>query len=198
MTHSQSETSELLQKFEYALMEFDGDCHDLSPIFRDYLRMIDRLFCWPDAIRRIAHIRQPLHPMLRKAFHEMWEHHGQYIRPAVGDDLLLTDALRKLLPAYKGGRKTLYRGETAANRARDTYGLSWTPLLNIAKGFCTGMNQLCRPKGGMVLLQADVPAPAIIAAVREGYYHEREYLVDRRGLKQDAVSVVKAYTPTSP
>ena len=88
----------------------------------------------------------------------------------------------------RGGDKLLYRGESAENYKRGTYGLSWTPIKSVAVGFAGGdpLHKIARcTKGGTVLLRARVPQAAIIAKMQKSYdyYQEQEYLVDRRFLK---------------
>jgi hypothetical protein len=89
-----------------------------------------------------------------------------------------------VLPPYKGPAITLYRGDGARNRQRRTYGLSWTSNPDVAEAFAKGLYR--NSMGGSVILQADVPAEAIICHVAADADHDRydeaEYLVDRRRL----------------
>jgi hypothetical protein len=85
-----------------------------------------------------------------------------------------------------------YRGDSAWNRRRRTYGLSWTASREIAAGFAQGIWQTF--DGGSVLLETDAPTAAVMCALhlhpkaldlRD--YEEAEYLVDRRWLKKVCV-----------
>ena len=183
------ERKEALDNFERAL-----HADELGKELYASMSRIDVAFCWREAMLRVLRIKEPLHINLRFANYHWWVHHAEHIRLEVGDDLLLTRALRKLLPPYQGGDKILYRGEYFRNRKFGTYGLSWTPLRSIATGFCTDAFRDCCT-GGAVLLKANVPRAAIIAKIHKGYdsYQDKEYLVDRTKLPAHAVRVVKAY-----
>jgi hypothetical protein len=83
-----------------------------------------------------------------------------------------------------GPARRLYRGESFGNRCRRTYGLSWTEDATVARSFAVNLRS-CR--GRTVVLQAEVEAPPITSAVRDGTELHRaevegEYLVDRRRL----------------
>lgn len=97
------------------------------------------------------------------------------------DDLLLTDALRLLLPAYEGPDLTVYRGELVTSRQHRSYGISWTTDLQVATNH---YRSKCENVGGYaLLLQADAPKHSIISAVRHrDLYGEKEVLIDRRYL----------------
>jgi hypothetical protein len=112
----------------------------------------------------------------------IWLPFGDHIREEVGDDLLLADALRVLLPTYRGPAMRLWRGESAWNRRRRTYGLSWSRHADVAHGFARGVTRT--HQGGSVVLETCAPAEAIICAVPSSVdrYGEREVLVDRRRL----------------
>ena len=174
--------NEVIQRFEDALLA------DKIRTVIKCLPLIDRHFCWPQAMRRVVSIKQDLNQLLQYRLYHTWCHHGDHIRQSVNNDILLIDALRKLLPPYRGGDKLLYRGESAENYKRGTYGLSWTPIKSVAVGFAGGdpLHKIARcTKGGTVLLRARVPQAAIIAKMQKSYdyYQEQEYLVDRRFLK---------------
>jgi hypothetical protein len=92
-----------------------------------------------------------------------------------------------LLPPYKGGPLRLYRGDSADNRRRRTYGLSWTQDREVAYGFA---NSIWRDfDGGSVVLTTLAAPEAIISrpGTRNDKYGEKEYLVDRRLVKVDLV-----------
>jgi hypothetical protein len=112
----------------------------------------------------------------------IWQSHGDHLRQELGD-LLLTKALRAVLPPYTGPDMTLYRGDGARNRRRRTYGLAWGASREVAERFARGIWQTT--DGGSVVVRAQVSASAIICAVHEhgdARYGEDEYLVDRRQL----------------
>ena len=180
-----------VRRFEKALID-----NDRKTLYRVCLPELDRWFCWKEAMRRVIHVEGDLRYDLRLSFYTTWTYHGDHIRQAIDDDLLLIEALRKLLPPYGGSDKTLYRGESMPNRKRRTYGPSWTPLQYVARSFAEVFH--CYADGGAVLLKARVPKANIIAKLNKGYdpLQEREYLVDRRDLKD--VYVLKAFPQVDP
>jgi hypothetical protein len=99
--------------------------------------------------------------------------------------MTLVKALRVLLPPYSGPGLTLYRGDSAWNRRRRSYGLSWSDTLDTAASFAEGPFWRSA-QGGSVLLRAEVPAEGIICApaLMDNGHGEDEYLVDRRHLRR--------------
>ena len=65
----------------------------------------------------------------------VWVSCGDAIRHATNDDLALVGGLRAMLPRYIGPAITLYRAESAYNRKRRTYGLSWTSSAEVGREF---------------------------------------------------------------
>jgi hypothetical protein len=128
---------------------------------------------------------------IRAHFLAVWERHGDHIRGEVGNDRILVRALRILLPSYAGPGMTLFRGDSTFNRRRKTYGLAWSADEDVADGFA--QNLWLHMKGGSVVLRAEVPAAAIIAAIDNAtdHYGERDFFVDRRFLKK--VEVLRSY-----
>ena len=155
-----------------------GRC-DVSGMMPAWLNL-DSEFALAQALRAVSRL-ESVHPKMRERFLGFWIKHGDAIRCSVNDDLILIDALRKLLPPYEGPGLTLYRGDSAFNRRRRTYGISWTRDKGIARDFAMGIWQTF--EGGSVLLAVDAPAPAIIARDGGRDDGEQEYLVDRRRLK---------------
>jgi hypothetical protein len=88
------------------------------------------------------------------------------------------------LPRYRGRRAlTLYRGDSALNHQRRSYGLSWSASASTARSLANDLWSTLT--GGAVVVRACVPATAIICAPFKftGDPHaEREYLVDCRRL----------------
>ncbi len=92
-----------------------------------------------------------------------WWKDGDSIRSEVASDLVLIAGLRALLPPYDGPAVTLWRGDSWFNRCRRTYGISWSSRRDVAERFATGMYQTFA--GGSVVVEASVPAAAIICSV---------------------------------
>jgi hypothetical protein len=159
------------------------------------IEALDNCGGWRSALRQCARLRAIQEDMKSRLL-ELWRFSGDHIRLEVGDDRILIQALRAMLPPYDGPDLTLYRGDSAWNRRRRTYGLSWSGSREVADSFAAGaLWRSCR--GGSVLLQAQVPAEAVISApaLLANGHGEDEYLVDRRHLSQ--VTVVKRYAEDS-
>ncbi|QAU44197.1 hypothetical protein [Bradyrhizobium guangzhouense] len=122
-----------------------------------------------------------------------WIRWGDSWRNNVNNDVLLIDTLRNLLPPYRGGEVRLFRGDSAFNRRRRTYGMSWTVDRIVAESFAEGNASMY--DGGTVVLETLAPSTAIICVphdhIEHAYAGEVEYLVDRRRLGD--VNLVKRY-----
>lgn len=190
---SPAKETRLLDQFEQTLSTCDGDDRSIARVLH-LLPAIDGAFIWPRAMQRVASLTSELNPHLRRSFYGVCAHHGDHLRQETGNDLLFIRALRKLLPIYRGGGMTLYRGETFGNRRHRTYGVFWSVRKCIAEGFASDPFRRCA-KGGTVLLRADVPQDAIIAKLFKGYdrYQEQEFYVDRRKLRPGSVHVLKSW-----
>jgi len=81
------------------------------------------VFGWPRAMRSVVRIGYASDE-IRQRFVPFWLESGDHIRQETGSDALLAQGLRVLLPRYAGPPLTLYRGDSARNRRRHTYGLS--------------------------------------------------------------------------
>ncbi len=148
---------------------------------------------WRRLLRRVARMPSPPSAEFRAVFLDLMTRSGDHLRQEAGD-LPVIDALRALYPPYRGRGLRLYRGESARNRRRRTYGYSWTRSREVAECFATGLHQTA--EGGSVLLETDAPAAAIIRVVRGGLHDgEREVWVDRRLLGH--VRVLKRYPQRS-
>ena len=150
--------------------------------------------CWRDFMRKVAKKPCPSDDF-RKGFLKIWLRDGDTIRLRVDDDLVLCDGLRSLLPRYAGPTLTLYRGDSARNRRRRTYGLSWSANRDTARGHAMGVWR--SSEGGSVLLEAKVSSEAIISApaLLDDYYGEEEYIANRRRLS--VVKVLERFSQTS-
>lgn len=154
------------------------------------VEQLDMTATWRPAIRALARSGQ-VHASIPTSFLQLWLDWGSHVRLEVGDDLVLARALRLLLPTYEGPGLTLYRGDSAWNRKRRTYGMSWTSDIGVGRSFAQGPWRY--HTGGSVLLTATAPPEAIVCAPHalDDRYEEAEYIVDRRLLK--AVQVVQRF-----
>jgi hypothetical protein len=99
--------------------------------------LLERAF---KAIRNLP----PLSINCRQAFVQFWLEEGDALRSQVNNDVVLLDALWKLLPPYDGPAMTLYRGESFWNRRRRSYGMSWTRYRDMGEGYAKrGMLRSC-------------------------------------------------------
>ena len=121
-----------------------------------------------------------------------WCRSGSHYRLEVGDDRVLLDALRVLLPAYDGPAVQLYRGDGARSRRGPSYGPAWSSERDVAEAHALGLWR--GTPGGSVLLSTFAPAEAIMCNVgaHNNDYGEDEYLVDRRRLGR--VDVLNRYS----
>ena len=115
------------------------------------------------ACRRVAALPQ-VPKASRRSFACLWFSHGDHFRDEIQNDLLLADALRKLMPVYRGIRPVLlYRGEAALNRRRRAYGLCWSRSRAVSESHAEN-NRACY-KDGTLLLQTLARPEAIICSL---------------------------------
>lgn len=158
--------------------------------FAGGLGQLDSVFNgWGRAMRAIARLNANPPDEFRHRMLQLWARDGDELRESVGDDVLLTGALRAILPVYRGPGLRLWRGDSAYNRRRRTYGLAWSRRSEVADGFARGGWRLF--EGGSVLLEAEVPPEAVICVLEGSPYEEDEVLVDRRRLA--SVRVIARY-----
>lgn len=145
------------------------------------MERVERECVFEAAFRAVSKKNPP--EAFRRGFLEYWLTDGDHIRNEVGNDLTLISGLRALLPTYYGAGLRLYRAESAINRKHRRYGLSWTASRDIAENFVKARQGFY--PGGMVLIETDAPAEAIICCpgdFTDRFEHEAEYLIDRRCL----------------
>jgi hypothetical protein len=133
--------------------------------------------CWVEALQRVADecISNEQH---REKCLTSWVTYGGRIRAEIGDDKLLVQLLRDVLPSYKGPSLRLYRGESAERFNAGTIGLCWSSQRHAAEMFGRGLNAYYL--GGGVLLSAMVDASAILSGPGEhsSWLGEEEYTID--------------------
>jgi hypothetical protein len=118
------------------------------------------------------------------AFLSIWIECGHHIRREVADDVVLLDALRRLLPAYDGLNVRLFRGEPWKDYSVQRHGICWSSDRAAAEVYARGLNAMA--EGGGVLIETVALADAIIsrAATTGVCGWEFEYVVDRRRLAE--------------
>lgn len=174
-----------MREVRSAIKGFVASVQEEDP--KKFVAALGRLECcgglhngWQRALRSVA-LLPPPSDQFRARMLGLWVHVGDALRSYSAADLALIDALAILLPSYRGPDRKLFRGESAHNRRRRTYGMSWSMDIAIARGFA----HQTLYRNGTVVLEADVPAAAIISGPGdiEGFDGEAEYLVDRRRLR---------------
>ena len=116
---------------------------------------------------------------------------GADIRNEFADDSALANVLRCLLPRYAGCGRELYRAAFAANVLSETWGLSWSWSLRVAREFASGPRRNA-PRGS-VIISAHLPRQSIIAKVPRSIdlASLREFVVDPQLLER--VRVIKLH-----
>jgi hypothetical protein len=73
---------------------------DVSAMMPAWLNLNSQFAC-AQAFRAVSRL-ESVHPQMREKFLRFWIKHSDAIRGSVNDELILIDALRKLLPPYEG------------------------------------------------------------------------------------------------
>lgn len=139
--------------------------------------------CWIEALKQVAEecISNEQH---RENCLTSWVTHGGRIREEIGDDEVLVQLLRDVLPDYNGPSQKLYRGENEERFSAGKIGLCWTSQRHTAEMFASGLNAYF--SGGGVLLCAMVDATAILSGpgTHCRWLGEAEYTIDPRTLSE--------------
>lgn len=154
----------------------------------DYIAAINQVElvgAWPEVMRGMTRLKA-VPAWLSELWHGSHLQDGEHMRDVVGD-LTLADAYRRIFQPYQGPAQTIWRGESAWNRRRQTYGLSWTTSREVAEGFARARQEIYQ--GGTVLLRTEAPVEAIIWESDD--FGEAEVMVDRRRLGK--VELVERY-----
>jgi hypothetical protein len=131
----------------------------------------------------------------RAAFSTHWVVAGHHIREQVADDALLVRLLRHLLPPYKGGALTLFRGENLPRWEKGAVGLAWTDKIDVARMFGGGLN--ARDTGGVLLRGAFGPAAIISGSdIHSRYLGEMQFTIDP--FYGTDIDVLERYPPCDP
>lgn len=97
----------------------------------------------------------------KQAIHTLWTVNGGHLRRKIKDDLLISKVLTVSMPGYDGDGVELYRGECRFLYESNMIGFCWTPDIDVAKNFASGLNAL---ESGGVLLKAYAPPESIYAS----------------------------------
>jgi hypothetical protein len=144
---------------------------------------------WQQTVQQVLR-GEPL-PWKDEDFDTYWIVAGHHIREQVGDDRLLIDFLREVLPPYVGSSVVLFRGESRKRFSVGNIGLSWSQDEAIAEMFAKGLNCM----GGGVVLRATFDALAVIAGpnAHSRYLGEHQYTTDPLATRN--IEVVSEFEP---
>ncbi len=98
------------------------------------IKNIESAGIWRPAIMALDQTSPPT-PEFSECFYTQWTAKGRQIREQVGDDGMLLNALRNLLPRYDGPGLRLYRGENIDRWEQGVVGFAWTQKKDIALMF---------------------------------------------------------------
>lgn len=127
-----------------------------------------------------------------KVFHTTWTEGAHHIREQIGDDKQLVQLLRHILPSYNGPPMTLFRGENLERWRTGTIGPCWTPQIETARMFGSGLNAV---GDGGILLKALCPSQSIISTPSEHSrcLDEEEFTIDPSMLS--GIEALECYPP---
>lgn len=97
----------------------------------------------------------------KNEIHTLWTVNGGHLRRKVKNDLLIAKVLGVSMPSYAGEGLVLYRGECRFLFEARKIGFCWTPKIEVATIFASGLNSL---ESGGVLLKAYAPPEAIFSS----------------------------------
>lgn len=97
----------------------------------------------------------------RDKVHTLWTVNGGHLRRKIKDDKLVAKVLSVALPGYAGKGLVLYRGECGFLYESGKIGFCWTPEIDVATKFASGLNAI---ESGGVLLKAYAPSAAILSS----------------------------------
>ena len=123
--------------------------------------------------------------------HDLWTVNGGSLRRKIQDDELILSVLNNTLPGYAGDGLFLYRGECQFLFKENKIGFCWTPNIEAAKTFASGLNSI---ESGGVLLKAYAPTEAILVGPNEHsskQMEEFEYTCDPKLLRE--IEVIRLY-----
>ena len=146
---------------------------------------------WEQESRLLLKNKQ-LSSELINSFHTTWVVSGHRIRNQIANDVMLVKLLKHVLPEYSGQNIVLFRGENKNKWNEKSLGFCWTPSIDIAHMFASGLNSV--PNGGL-LLECEFKSEWIISSpcAHSEYLGENEYTVNP--LEISNVKVLEEFKP---
>ena len=130
---------------------------------------------WPAMARHL--LQDPGSTYFRQALATYWITAGHHIRGQIGDERIVAELLRLVLPPYTGEAMVLYRGENALAYESGRIGFAWTPDMDVARMFGRGLN--ASPGGGLLLKARFAPGGILSGPNKYSLYlGERQYTTD--------------------
>lgn len=122
-----------------------------------------------------------------------WIEAGHRMREQIADDALLIRLLRLALPPYEGESAILFRGENFVRWQAGIVGLAWTPQVDVARMFASGLNAVGT---GGVLFAAKFQPSAIVSGPNghSGYLGEEQFTVNSQHAED--LQVLELFPPT--
>ncbi|TCV75198.1 MULTISPECIES: hypothetical protein [Methylomonas] len=127
--------------------------------------------------------------------HTLWTVNGGHLRRKIRNDKLIAKVLTLTLPGYVGEGLILYRGECRFLFESGQIGFCWTPEIDVATKFASGLNAI---ESGGVLLRAYAPSAAILSSPNDHsslQMKEFEYTCDPDLLEN--ITVIRSYEKLS-
>lgn len=115
---------------------------------------------WPLVFKEILKNHKSLN-FEKSKIHTLWTVNGGHLRRKINNDKLVAQVLSLTLPGYTGEGLTLYRGECSFLYDSGQIGFCWTPEIDVAIKFASGLNAI---ESGGVLLKAYAPSVAIFCS----------------------------------
>ncbi len=94
---------------------------------------------WPLVFKKILEYQEILN-FEKRNIHTLWTVNGGNIRRKIKNDKLVAQVLSLTLPGYIGEGLTLYRGECSFLYDSGQIGFCWTPEIDVAIKFASGLN----------------------------------------------------------
>jgi hypothetical protein len=172
---------ECIDEFRISLLRQDGRGIEGA------MRGLDQLHCWREAFSTLLTGSSP-DETIGSSLLWFWVTYGPHIASSLKGDLILVDALKRHLFPYAGPALTLYRGELLSRYNGGSYGLSWTPFIEVATMFADRRVPLGEGQG--VILEVEATPDMIVACVPQtssgghtSWLQEYEYILDPRSVR---------------
>lgn len=139
------------------------------------MKALDRLRCWPEAFAALP--KGPDNAIGDGALW-LWLTYGFHVAESMLGAALVASTLKAHLPPYRGPAQTLFRGELETRHLAGTYGIAWTPHIDIARMFASRRLTLAEGKGVVLRLQATTEMIVAAPTAHSEWLGEHEFVLD--------------------